>query len=515
MPSIAARPLHLLEVDRNHHHEDAKSFPGDPSDSDSEESETSTFTNSPLSFYRTNKPSNILEPPSESLSLPGSMEHPFSFSIEKNSPLDTDGDSSISSTASTSVVDCESGLTSSSDSDMDLDAALVTKAQSLDQEPTTSSSKKSVGFESLSTLYIFDDDASGKKEKGFYDIDRTWYSSQELKSFRADAFLTVKWMVMKNINPRNKQVLNDLQSGSSSRRHSKSKNTKKYGYDRQMEIQTISEDANYEFCERGIECRTPLGRFVKNKHRVDAMRVVMLYQQMLKQHRRDRRREARRQQQKQYHDSPMTIQCHKPDPEALRRIEADIDADALSSVYGLYCKDSSSEALARGQADAISVGMPTASKTQQKRATKEKTRTLECPSLCDEENVFIDNLITSSLSIRSENSLSLYDLAAYSQDEQEEDPQEVSGVVEVELIEGNEEHSHRIHCSESTPAPYTSRLRFTRCKYWSHPELKSALSCASIPNKEAEEPLKPPSASFSNLELGGLLFWAVTGLDWW
>ena len=77
----------------------------------------------------------------------------------------------------------------------------------------------------------------------------------------------------------------------------------KYGYDRQRELQTIApRKGQFEFCERGIECRTPLGRVIKNKRRLDAMRVVMLYQQMQKQHRRERRREQRRQKQNQYEE---------------------------------------------------------------------------------------------------------------------------------------------------------------------------------------------------------------------
>jgi len=252
------------------------------------------------------------------------------------------------------------------------------------KDTTSKTKKKSIGFEPISTMYVFEDDDSGKGEEGYYNVDNTWYSSQDLKAFRADVFITINWMIMKGIDPstivdnkrarpqppqkqqhKHKQLKGLMCSSSSSQQQDNNKcdynyYSNKYSSDRHKEINAIAQKANYEFCERGVECRTPLRRLIKNKRRVDAMRVVMLYQQMQKQHRRQRRREQRRQQDSLPRvDKPFpVIRRHRPDPEALRKIEADIDVNALANVYGSYCKESSSEAFGRGIADALEAGIP-------------------------------------------------------------------------------------------------------------------------------------------------------------
>eukprot|EP00531_Pseudo-nitzschia_arenysensis_P001783 CAMPEP_0116126768 /NCGR_PEP_ID=MMETSP0329-20121206/6500_1 /TAXON_ID=697910 /ORGANISM="Pseudo-nitzschia arenysensis, Strain B593" /LENGTH=534 /DNA_ID=CAMNT_0003620857 /DNA_START=244 /DNA_END=1845 /DNA_ORIENTATION=+ len=534
MPSIDPRgPVHLLDAG----YESAVSPCNDYLDSDSDVSETSTFTNSPVSCHSIPKPSNNTaseEPPIPSPETEKTIE-PQDEANKNNNDV-----SSISSTDITSV-DSDSSNDSSCLEEGASDVACATAKMEEDTLNSSAKFKKSVGFTAMSTLYVFEEED--------YDVNKTWYSSHKLRAFRADSFLTVNWMVMKNMDPQEKElVMEELQKDSN---HSKNNNpsycyySNKYGYDRQKEIQSIAEDANYEFCERGVECRTPVGRYKKNKRRIDAMRVVMLYQHMQRQHRRERKREERRQQQLQYQQEgkPKTIlRRHTASLEARRRVEADVDADALSNVYGTYCKESASLALAQGQSDAIAAGMPPTpictleesksmeEKEQQaglKKEVDKKNPLLKCPSLCDdddddeEEDEFMDKLISLSFVSQDndaddedsendsdEHSLSLDDLAVDSDSVME--PEEVSGVVEVELIEDEEkqQHSHRISYEEFSPKP-----RNYRRKSWS--------SSNSLPNagvlvqhKPNRLDAPPTSASFSSLELGDLFFGAV-GLNFW
>ena len=555
MPSIPSRPLELLSpfaplANRNHsecNDFDKKRHSDSSIQSDSDDSEKSTVTNSPLSCYNsmryapnpTKDDAFSITQPSEHLAATNTTNGPLE---PCNPELD---DSSLSSDDDASL-ESESDLVSSNnDCDCDLDSvgAITPQQESLDKQTKEDSpKKKSVGFERFSTLYVFLDDSSGQDEDGFYDINATWYSLNELKAFRADAFLTVNWMVMKSMNPRNRKLLEELQmqnscssflsQGNGSSNDTNNYYSNKFGYDRQKEIQIIAEEANYEFCERGVECRTPLGRYKKNKRRMDAMRVVMLYQQMQKQHRRELQRQERRKQQRQYNSLPRrTIQRHNSDPEVLRRIEADVDANALSNVYGAYCKDSAAEALARGQTDAIAAGMPTTNDTREDQIVIiDKEPTVEdSPSIDNEENEFMDRLISlsfcsdnneakdeedSTASSVSEGSLLLEDLAQHNDNEDAEDPREVSGVVEVELVEGD---FPRISYSEVPLAPPVSSNKKIQNRSWSHPNWTTTFSCNSLPSAAVQQKMvaPPTSASFSSLEMGGLFFDAATRFDWW
>lgn len=549
MPSVDPRgPLHLLDSG----YESAVSPCNNSLDSDSDISETSTFTNSPVSCYSIPKPSNNTasgepsNPSPETGTTIGTLDQAkISRSSSSNNNKKNDA-SSISSTDSDSSneTDASSSSSSSCCEEVASDVACATAKMEEDTLNSSAKLKKSVGFTPMSTLYVFDEDN--------YDVNKTWFSSHELRAFRADAFLTVNWMVMKNMDPQEKElVVEELQTDGNHGKNTDSNNndpsytyySNKYGYDRQKEIQSIAEDAKYEFCERGVECRTPVGRYKKNKRRMDAMRVVLLYQHMQRQHRRERKREERRKEQLQYRQEgkPKTIlRNHTSSFEARRRIEADVDADALSTVYGTYCQGSASLALAQGQADAIAAGMPPTpistleesqslkeeGQAEQKKETDKNNPLLKCPSLCDDgneendddgEDEFMDKLISLSFVSQdsdaddedSENdsmddhSLSLDDLALDSDDVME--PEEVSGVVEVELIEDEEkqQHSHRISYEEFSPKP-----RNLRRKSWS--------SSNSLPNAGAlvqhkANRLDAPatSVSFSSLELGDLFLGAV------
>lgn len=607
MPSIPPRPMYLVVPQQvqqqpqgscncNHdeslgsmkHHEVG-------SDNASEVSDTSTCTNpsSPTSSYNScckqqqpqleeGESSTPQNPPAPTTSQDSQDNtHPVN-NVESDIYLPM-ADSSITSTTSATT-----------------DGADLAVAKAEVKNETKHKEKHSVGFEPLSTLYVFDDDASGKEDKDYYDIDNTWYSSHELKSFRADAFLTVKWMVMKGINP----IASIKAAPAPKNNENYCYYSDKYGYDRQRELQTIApRKGQFEFCERGIECRTPLGRVIKNKRRLDAMRVVMLYQQMQKQHRRERRREQRRQKQNQYEEgddisksskkskikktsslsnNTMMIRRHTPSPEAVRKIEADIDADALANVYGSYCKESSSKAFTRGLTDASAAGIPTSpqstsssptssgeeathlahpyDRTTTKSTNHQNTVKFECPSLCDEDDgdLFMEKITSVSFADQDENdddadeecsttssisssiscaspprddtswtsdtSMSLEDFTENNNYGDEERLNHSHPVVEVELIEGNDDQPHRIiycyeHQQQQKPKPHVRR------KSWSHPEWKSPLSCASLPEASSQLEVSPSTASahgasamsssFSSLELGGLIFGAVTGLDWW
>jgi hypothetical protein len=473
MPSIPLRPLYLLVPQQdqqqpqgsyNCNHEDysldSKHHEGG-SDNDSEVSDTTTRTNpsSPTSSYNNCCNSKSKQEPKQQQQLflttsetaqgcqqsgeegePSTLQTLSASTTSKDSQ-DIHSENDVKSENDLPMVDITSSRTSAT---IDGAAPAPAPADTKAEGEKETKKKRSIGFEPLSTLYVFDDNASGKEDKDYYDIDNTWYSSRELKSFRADAFLTVNWMVMKGIIPITTKA---AQSSSENNINNRTNEnycyySNKYGYDRQREIQTIARKGQFEFCERGIECRTPLGRVLKNKRRLDAMRVVMLYQQMQKQHRRERRREQRRQKQNQYSEGDNvsnhskksknnTIRRHTPDPEAVRKIEADIDADALANVYGSYCKESTSEAFIMGRADASAAGIPSSSTTTittttassgqeatllahpYDRTTTDKGPTIttssrnyqnnntvkfECPSLCDEDDdeLLMDKLVSLS-----------------------------------------------------------------------------------------------------------------------
>jgi len=528
----------------------------------------------------------------------------------------------------------EQPVAPSSNNDND-DVHVDTDSSDRSAAPTTNKSttkKKSVGFEPMSTLYVFEDDVSGTNEKGYYDVAKAWYSPYELKAFRAEAFLTVNWMVMKGIggpesDSKNQEQPKRINKYKNFNQHYKNRNNKnknytyysdKYGYDRQKEINAIAKNADYEFCERGVECRTPIGRFVKNKRRLDAMRVVLLYQQMQKQHRRERRRQERRQQQRQYHEdeesfrkSPMRRRSSL-DPKAARQVEAENEAEALANVYIAYCKESRSDALARGKADATAVGMKPATSITTKASpqesslmdkpydlsrrqpltshlsqnTNKKSSSVECPSLCDEaaaeeeDDQFMDNLVSLSF-VHSQDDSDVDDDIddnssivdnEYENDDDDDDSSSISSTscasppaddaslnsetslsleavlkshihysfrdehetlkIEVELVEGSadcdHELSHRIHCSEHERSTTTTTTltvgskQHLRSKSWSHPNLGA---CASLPLTAASDLVDyssaaaanatPTHSSFSSLELGGLFFGAVSGMEWW
>ena len=440
--------------------------------------------------------------------------------------------------------------------------ALSSKTEKSKTEKKKKKPKGSVKFTELSTLYVFQDEYK-------YNARDTWYSSHDLKAFRADAFLTVNWMVTKSITEEDDAVSEQQQqqqqeqpedelqascnigenNNSSGDSDSDENNeddpynycyySNKYGYDRQKELKRIARRhrhqlltmGDYEFCPRGVECRTPMGRFVKNKRRLDAMRVVLLYQQMQKQHRRERKRAMRRKQQAQHnrrresaddlrgvlrhdrhhHHRHPAANHSSADPEAVRRIEADIDAMSLASVYGSYCEESAFEALERGRADASEAGMPRSSAPiaddaaasdnsitvtkaavsaprQQHQRPRSQPKTgetlVECPSLCDEEDEdeedeFMDNLVSLSFVEReddddddddeyddrsnassstggseSETSISLADLLFGPHDtegdghcQRSSEQQVENSEVEIEFVEDDAERPHRIYWS--------------------------------------------------------------------
>lgn len=459
---------------------------------------------------------------------------------------------------------------------------LVTDSKTKDSPPKT---KHSVVFDPFSTLYVFNDDSDGEEEK--YNIRNAWYSAQDLKSFRADAFLTVNWIVMKGVDPSSStgnaspEEQPRKSNGQHNQRPHKSEYSwysKKYGYGRKKKVEKINDATlkGYEFCERGVECRTPLGRIAKSKRRQDALRVVLLYQQMQRRDRRERRRDLRRQkQQEQQNRSDRNkntqLSCIRyrktPDPEAVLRNEANIDAEALAMVYGNYCEESLSEAFAMGQADASFAGISTAASyltdydtddtsspetgkeaslldhpcdsscEELSQASKDFTRAqsapnhftkgeiVNCPSLCDDDDdeEFMDKLVTLSFadhsdddesdeeslvldhsatifdskrsqsedslirgtaddndSFGSDSSLSLGGIF-FEQNKGNSSQQEQASEseIEVELLEGDDDHPHKVSCYSERPSSTKHHRRsnpLVRRNSWSHEDQKSGPS---------------------------------------
>ena len=546
MPSIPARPMFLLgsEIQQreNYYNVDGSNL------SDSLESMGSSHdVNKPHCFdmFKIAKPLNEPNINKETTSTPPNDEVVVETTIKIADETNTKDESESVTTATTNS----------------------TSVSIMKSEATKKSTEKrqnlSVDFEPLSTLYVFND--VGKEDQDYrYDIGKTWYSPRELKEFRADVFLNVNWVIMKKVDsssksrsissknainldqdeeePSQKQTPRlprrstswpnnscaSKPSETPSHNHSFYKNNSKI-----KEMNAKAQKSNYEFCERGVECRTPTGRYLKNKRRVDAVGVVMLYQQMQKQHRRQRRREERRSRQLQHYDDDESSLGDTPhfrlqqvrrhttqDPEALRKLQDNIDAEALANVYRSYCDESISEALDYGQSDAIEAGMCPALVPEPYPSLDQCSSS----SSCSEDDEFMDKLInlsvvhrsydedddkddeeTSTLSSNSEESLKLVALSVENDDDDDDDDVdlnphqelEASGVVEVELIEGNEEQPHRIHCfdPETCRSSGNNRQRLT-----------SSTSCSSLPLLRATPSVLVESKPELSSSLASILF---------
>lgn len=468
------------------------------SDNDSEASESSTCTSSPpskrfgLPVPSTSK--TILPEQEEPTESSTTFDDLHSSGIISESVDGTSFEVSVSEIHADADPNPEPNTTNQESSSVDPATTATTDSNSdaLKSPPPTSiiapntkdsnhpKIKHSVGFEPFSTLYVFNDNDDSEEDD--YDVRNAWYSVQDLKSFRADAFLTVNWMVMKGVDnsstgpneppkeePRSPRTLRDHRYYH-----------KRYSCESQKEQKKVHEatETGYEFCERGVECRTPLGRMAKNKRRLDAMRVVLLYQQMQRQHRRERRRELRRQKQQQnrseqaMNNKKLLTSCIRTpaaDPEAVRQIEANIDAEALANVYGTYCEDSLFEAFVMGQSDASAVGMPSveadllqddtdesssSSETGQEASLQghplgqtsptasyfQKNEVVNCPSLCDEDedddDEFMDNLISLSFVEHSDDNENDSD-SSVSDEEESLSPDPSGPVFESQRTEGS------------------------------------------------------------------------------
>lgn len=393
--------------------------------------------------------------------------------------------------------------------------------------------KKSVRFTALSTMYVFEDE-------NYYDITKTWYSRQDLKSFRADSFLTVNWMVINGIGDETGVVVGstgddaEQQRAQQKRMQEQEYYSNREDYNRGRELNAAARDVDYVFCERGVECRTPMGRMLKNKRRLNAMRVVMMYQQMQKQHRRERRRELRRQQQRQhqrqYHKMLRSERLRQQEEfqqnlEKSRWIDMDIDADALATVYGSYCKESRSVATLRGQKDAVAAGMspeqlppPTNDATAATTITTKLSDTVsvastmatttagaasivDCPSLfvedecendCDEDDEVLEKLITLS----------------YIKHEKEDESDTSNNNNQEQAIEASVDYDDEVSVSSSCASSISSSSSFGSTSSFSVAiSVRSQTSCGDNNNNNNASVLDEDSsvASESSLSVTALL----------
>lgn len=120
--------------------------------------------------------------------------------------------------------------------------------------------KKRVRFQPVVTYQPVEEQAQAQTQEDDEEEDSdsyiSWYTRKELKSFKADMISTIHWMVMNGKN------------GSK-----------------------VDDSCHRYYCTRGIECRTPVNRVLRQQRRSQSIKAVLYSQQ--KQRRRRRRRNYR------------------------------------------------------------------------------------------------------------------------------------------------------------------------------------------------------------------------------
>jgi hypothetical protein len=256
--------------------------------------------------------------------------------------------------------------------------------------------KKSIRFESFATInyYSFSDDKeekngegkqeqvagektpSGKKNKVFDTNYNSWYTVKELRSFKADVWITIHWIALNNngANTTNTGDNNNNKNNFGKLLKEKKNTNGENILKNKMGSKKYNE---YIFCSRGIECRTPIGSHLKNKRRLDALNAVIFYQkvQQEQQHQlllltsssSDSSLETRSLESSSYiydnndkegEDSLLQPQEQEQEQYRGRRltqIEIIEDTNILAKVYSSYCKDSRHEAIHIAQKDAKEV----------------------------------------------------------------------------------------------------------------------------------------------------------------
>jgi len=166
----------------------------------------------------------------------------------------------------------------------------------------------------------------------------TWYTAKELKSFRTDIELTIKWMTTKGlIDDDRLKGRGDCSSSSSSSLPPPNRKKKADDTTAMMSLHLrmlyLEHYQHYPFCAQGVECRTPLGQWLKKKRRQDALRSVLALQQ---------------QQRSNKERSTQTTQMNNTDDHD-DHDDHDKNTTALAHVYALSCQESCSLALDRGR----------------------------------------------------------------------------------------------------------------------------------------------------------------------
>jgi len=158
----------------------------------------------------------------------------------------------------------------------------------------------------------------------------TWYTSKELKLFRADIWLTINWMLLNGISGGDSDDDGDgtIPASATTIINNRHKQSSKG-----MSLRMLNQKyKHYPFCSKGIEGRTPIGRLIKQKRRKDAVRTVLSIQKGL-----------RKKQEKQEHAGTK----EEDEQQVEQRKQADVKA--LAFVYASHCRESCSSALHLGR----------------------------------------------------------------------------------------------------------------------------------------------------------------------
>ena len=159
--------------------------------------------------------------------------------------------------------------------------------------------RRSVRFDPKCALHVLDDNVCDQEDGA-----DTWYSAEDIQKFQADAWMNVNLLVT-----------------------GKNKNNKS------------DHCREQQFCSRGVECRTPLGRVVKEMRRSESMRAVLFYQEV-----------QRGQQRVLMETSSSSSSVFTISNEQLQ-IEQDENANAIARIYASHCKDAAEAALVLGRRD--------------------------------------------------------------------------------------------------------------------------------------------------------------------
>ncbi len=256
---------------------------------------------------------------------------PPRWSLDSSSVVDGDEDISCSSPVNDISHPSQSFSTSSDSSQQDEESREPSsdrneaRPQSPFSDSANHSPKKSVRFAEFATIHLYSrscynndkgDDASSSSSCN------TWYSPQELKSFRMDTIATIDLIVSGKVGD------NDSPQQSS----------------------------KFVFCSRGCEIRTPMGTVVRQKHRMDSLRAVFQYQDecrlLLRQWKRRTGIIAMIQQQQQLKSGAGTQRRHNSSSNRTSiRLTDVMNPLVVARLYSAHTQQSQQKARFRGELD--------------------------------------------------------------------------------------------------------------------------------------------------------------------